>query len=500
MRVSVSGTEVADDWAERWREFHRPVLVGEACGCDRPGRSRGCARSRDRPAQAFGTGAHRPLGSVSSRCCTRHRAARSPTSAAAWSARTRRPRSASSPCSRSTTTWRPSRPRSPTRAATTSSWPGSSGSGPAQRHAAPGADRDREPRSPAAARARAQDAESLETMIVSGLLEGEGEDERQRPSSRCANAAVPATTRMECLTVDPAPAAPLSRRAADSAFRSQARYRRNWTDACRALRLEQASRYPARMPLVDPGSHPAEPAGDPRSPSHRHRVLGARGGAKVIETLLECRCCCATARAGRPTTSRASAPITRLTSTRPGTNRASQASARRRSTSCRSTVPPPWRRADMTAKADGEAIVVADVEAELGAPATRSPIATSSPYARAGDAALDDLGYLAPGPRVTRDATAWMFERYAGDGDRRRGWDGHAHLQAQEALERDEPGPFWRRTRPTCRTRRSSDWRTLGELPASGFQVACFPLPQGAAAPARGGDRADRARLRARSR
>ena len=28
VRVSVSGDEVADDWAERWKRFHRPVLVG----------------------------------------------------------------------------------------------------------------------------------------------------------------------------------------------------------------------------------------------------------------------------------------------------------------------------------------------------------------------------------------------------------------------------------------------------------------------------------------
>src|SRR3954451_14858285 len=26
--VQVSGTEVPDDWAERWKRFHRPVLIG----------------------------------------------------------------------------------------------------------------------------------------------------------------------------------------------------------------------------------------------------------------------------------------------------------------------------------------------------------------------------------------------------------------------------------------------------------------------------------------
>ena len=28
IRVEVSGTEVGDDWAERWREFHKPIAVG----------------------------------------------------------------------------------------------------------------------------------------------------------------------------------------------------------------------------------------------------------------------------------------------------------------------------------------------------------------------------------------------------------------------------------------------------------------------------------------
>ena len=29
VRVQVSREAVAEDWAERWREFHRPVLIGE---------------------------------------------------------------------------------------------------------------------------------------------------------------------------------------------------------------------------------------------------------------------------------------------------------------------------------------------------------------------------------------------------------------------------------------------------------------------------------------
>ena len=29
VRVAVSGTEVPDDWEERWKRFHSPVLVGD---------------------------------------------------------------------------------------------------------------------------------------------------------------------------------------------------------------------------------------------------------------------------------------------------------------------------------------------------------------------------------------------------------------------------------------------------------------------------------------
>jgi ribosomal protein L11 methyltransferase len=60
--VEVATTEVGDDWPDRWREFHRPVLVAERVYVRPP-----WAPARDRrgvvdvaidPARAFGTGAH----------------------------------------------------------------------------------------------------------------------------------------------------------------------------------------------------------------------------------------------------------------------------------------------------------------------------------------------------------------------------------------------------------------------------------------------------------
>jgi ribosomal protein L11 methyltransferase len=58
--VSVSGEPVADDWEERWKQFHEPVLVGDRVYVRPP-----WAEPRPDvldlvidPGQAFGTGAH----------------------------------------------------------------------------------------------------------------------------------------------------------------------------------------------------------------------------------------------------------------------------------------------------------------------------------------------------------------------------------------------------------------------------------------------------------
>ena len=150
---------------------------------------------------------------------------------------------------------------------------------------------------------------------------------------------------------------------------------------------------------------------------------------------------------------------------------------------------------DMTAKADGERIVVADVEAELGrvghALADRDIV-----LVRTGrDAALDDPGYLALGPRVTRDATAWMFER----GVRVMGIDAWglgrpappagargARARRARALLGGAPGrPAVRADRATGEPRRAARQRLPGRL---------LPAPGGGRerrAGARRGDRAD---------
>jgi ribosomal protein L11 methyltransferase len=59
--VDVATTEVADDWAERWRAFHEPVTVGGRLHVRAPWHPPGPSGAHDvvvDPGQAFGTGAH----------------------------------------------------------------------------------------------------------------------------------------------------------------------------------------------------------------------------------------------------------------------------------------------------------------------------------------------------------------------------------------------------------------------------------------------------------
>jgi ribosomal protein L11 methyltransferase len=59
--VDVSTTEVADDWAERWRDFHRPLILGDALCVRPPWEPAVDGVAIDvviDPGQAFGTGAH----------------------------------------------------------------------------------------------------------------------------------------------------------------------------------------------------------------------------------------------------------------------------------------------------------------------------------------------------------------------------------------------------------------------------------------------------------
>jgi ribosomal protein L11 methyltransferase len=60
--VDITATSIPDDWADRWRDFHRPVLIGEGRIVVRPSWQPPAGAAEIDividPGQAFGTGAH----------------------------------------------------------------------------------------------------------------------------------------------------------------------------------------------------------------------------------------------------------------------------------------------------------------------------------------------------------------------------------------------------------------------------------------------------------
>ena len=143
---------------------------------------------------------------------------------------------------------------------------------------------------------------------------------------------------------------------------------------------------------------------------------------------------------------------------------------------------------DMTAKDEGETVDVADVEGELGRIGHELNAGDIVLVRTGRDVYAEEAHYIALGPGVTAGATRWLFDRGVRVmGIDAWGWDGPLHLQAQAALERDEPGIFWAAHQADLPYSQIERLVNLGELPPSGFDVACFPLKiEGAsAAPAR---------------
>jgi kynurenine formamidase len=66
-------------------------------------------------------------------------------------------------------------------------------------------------------------------------------------------------------------------------------------------------------------------------------------------------------------------------------------------------------------------------------------------------------------------------------------WDRPLWMQAEEAKQKNEPGIFWAAHQADLAYSQIERLANLGELPATGFTVACFPLRLvgASAAPAR---------------
>jgi kynurenine formamidase len=143
---------------------------------------------------------------------------------------------------------------------------------------------------------------------------------------------------------------------------------------------------------------------------------------------------------------------------------------------------------DMTAKEDGDAVDVPDVEAELARIGHELKELDIVLVRTGRDAFYTEPDYMIRGPGVTAAATRWLFDRGVRVmGIDAWGWDRPLWMQAQEAIERDEPGIFWEAHQCDLPYSQIERLINLDRLPPSGFKVACFPLRivGGSAAPAR---------------
>jgi kynurenine formamidase len=134
-------------------------------------------------------------------------------------------------------------------------------------------------------------------------------------------------------------------------------------------------------------------------------------------------------------------------------------------------------RLEMTGRADGEVIEADDVEAELERIGHQLKPLDIVLVHTGGDAFYGELDYIARGPGVSAEATRWLYDHGVRVmGIDAWGWDRPLHLQAAEALERDEPGIFWGAHQADLEYSQIERLVNLGALPDTGFKVACFPL------------------------
>jgi kynurenine formamidase len=143
---------------------------------------------------------------------------------------------------------------------------------------------------------------------------------------------------------------------------------------------------------------------------------------------------------------------------------------------------------DFRHKIDGDAITPEEMQAELervGHSLHRLDIV----LVRTGrDAFYGQPDYWTRGPGVSSDATHWLFDQGVRVmGIDAWGWDRPLGMQAKEALEKNQPGIFWAAHQANLPYSQIERLANLDKLPATGFQVSCFPLRLvgGSAAPAR---------------
>lgn len=143
---------------------------------------------------------------------------------------------------------------------------------------------------------------------------------------------------------------------------------------------------------------------------------------------------------------------------------------------------------DMTHKADGDTVGVADVQGEL-ARIKHALKPLDIVLIRTGrDLHYGQPDYLFRGCGVSPEATGWLYAQGVRVmGIDAWGWDAPLDRQAREAAQRGEPGVFWAAHQVDLPYAHIERLVNLGDVPATGFKVACFPLKikGGSAGPAR---------------
>jgi kynurenine formamidase len=143
---------------------------------------------------------------------------------------------------------------------------------------------------------------------------------------------------------------------------------------------------------------------------------------------------------------------------------------------------------DFTDRADGEAVDAPDVQSALEAVGHTLAPSDIVLIHTGRDAFYGQQDYMDRGPGVTAAATRWMYDQGVRVmGIDAWGWDRPLRLQAQDALERREPGIFWEAHQADLDYSQIERLVNLDKLPPTGFTVACFPLriTRASAAPSR---------------
>lgn len=148
----------------------------------------------------------------------------------------------------------------------------------------------------------------------------------------------------------------------------------------------------------------------------------------------------------------------------------------------------PGVRLDMRHKPDGEPVTPNDVDQGLQE-AGHQLAAYDIVLVQTGcDQYYGQPDYMAHGCGVTAEATRYLFDQGVRVmGIDAWGWDRPLHLQAQDTLEKQEPGIFWEAHQADLPYSQIERLMNLDALPSTGFTVACFPLKieSASAAPAR---------------